>query len=498
MAAASRTLAPGSKVFEPGAEKAPARSGTFAAVVPAYLLDVATPVGLASLQRFAGNMAVEHLLRGRPHPAAGGRPLVQRGGAEPCGYSDGERAVAPPAVQRQPTVPTKAEEAAFAFKNPGMVTSVGDTSGGGGGLGQRDPNEFVLWNYLVGRADLRSGHVAKIAPVARRWRTLLAGNPALRVKVVGSASSSGGAAVNTSLALHRAEALKSFLVAQGISSKTIDAVAVGTSQPLADDRTAAGMARNRRVELYLIRPTTVVGTLTSASADVISESVSVGSTFTRTVDPAGFVAIRHSSMRASAVVEGFGSPGSEVGYLQFVRHDERIGRYRPAGGGSLMTLDFSRCTKQYLPCKDVAESMAVFSSPPLALQPGPRKTKGTVIVGDNPGVAFPIKVTDPHPARLDELQWSMEFVCVLGIRSSDQFMPLQHFIWRVDVTHTDASGPAPKTAETATLVAGGVPGAPTSLDIAGAMSLQTCRFTMRRIEATGSGPGREMCQPELL
>lgn len=458
--------------------------------LPGSFPDFATPAGLAILQRFAGNRAVEHMLQEHPN--------VQRCGPVPCSCSDDELAVtAPPTVQRQPAKVTQAQETAFAVNNPGMVTNVGDTTGGGGGLGQRDPNEFVLWNYLVGKADLRAGHRAQIDPVAARWRPLLGGDPSLRVKIVGSASKSGGAGMNTSLARRRAEVLKQFLVARGIRAAAVETIGEGSRLPLADDRTAAGLARNRRVEMYLIRPTTVVDALASASADVISESVRIGSTFDRTVDPGGFVAIRHRSMQASARVSGFGGPGSAVGYLQLVQHDERIGRYRPAGGGNLISLDYSRCTRPYLPCKDVPEATAAFSSQPLALQPAPVKTIGTVSVVDSPGVVFPIDVTDPVAARLEELQWSMEFVTVLGVRSGDQFMALHHFIWRLDVTHTGAAGSAPTTSQAAKLVAGAVPGAPASLDIGAAMSLQTCRFTMRRIEATGAGPDKEMCQPQL-
>jgi hypothetical protein len=246
------------------------------------------------------------------------------------------------------------------------------------------------------------------------------------------------------------------------------------------------------------RPTEAVDDVADASAEVVSEEVDIGSTFNRTVDPCGFVALRHVAMQAHAHVEGSGATGSEVGYLQFVQHDARIGRYRPAGGGGLLTLDFSRCTKPYLPCKDVAESMAVFSNKPLALLPGPLRTAGTVVVADAPGTAFPVEVDDPRRARLEAFEWSMEFVCVLGVRSGDRFMALHHFIWRVDAVHADATAVNPHVKESAVLVAAGVPGAPANLDIERAMGLQTCRFTMRRIEGTGRGAIGEMCQPELV
>jgi len=433
----------------------------------------------------AGNRTIHRLATGGPSRTA---LFPAQGAGDPSAASD--------LIQRKPT---EAEEAAFAFANPGKVTDVGDTTGGSDTLGTAEPNEFVLWNYLVGKGDLRPGHIAALGPVAARWVALLQANPSLRVKAVGSASTTGSAAGATPLSIKRAEALKRFLVGRGIPESAIVVAGVGSRQPLADETTPEGMARNRRVELFLFRPTTTVDELPAASAEVLNERINIGSTFTRTLDPAqNFVALRHRAMTASATVEGFGAPGSQVGYLQFVRDDKRIGRYTPVGGGQGFTLDFSRCTSQYLPCKDVAESMQVFSSRPLTLLPGPSRTSGTIAVSDTPGVVFPLQVRNPRAGRLAELEWSMEFVCVLGVRSGDSFQALEHFVWRVDAVHSNAASPSPVTKEAALLVAAGMPGAPAGLDIERAMDLQTCRFTMRRIEA---GPGDErqhMCQPELL
>lgn len=453
------------------------------------------------LQRLAGNQAVRTLLTGRPSVA------VQRCGPVPCDCPAEEQAAAT-TVQRQAGNrvvqggPTTAEEAAFAFANPGKVTDVGDTRGGSDTLGTAEPNEFVLWNYLVGRSDLRPDHIAVLNTVAARWVTLLQANPSLRVKAVGSASTTGSAARATPLSIRRAEALKGFLVGRGIPASAIVVTGVGSRQPLADETTPEGMARNRRVELFLFRPTTTVDTLPAASAEVLTENVNIGSSFVRDppvgTPPGQHVSLRHHAMVASATVEGFGPPGSQVGYLQFVRNDRRIGRYTPTAGGQSFALDFSRCTRQFLPCKDVAESMQVFSSRPLTLLPGPVKTRGTIAVDDSPGVIFPVEVRNPRPARLAEMEWSMEFVCVLGVRSADNFTALEHFVWRVDAVHSNASSARPVVREAAVLVAAGVPGAPAGLDIDRAMGLQTCRFTMRRIDAGQGNERANMCQPELL
>ena len=57
---------------------------------------------------------------------------------------------------------------------------------------------------------------------------------------------------NQVLSLHRAQAVSNHLLLQGVLSSQIQEVAgLGESNPVADNSTAAGMAQNRRVEVYL-------------------------------------------------------------------------------------------------------------------------------------------------------------------------------------------------------------------------------------------------------
>jgi hypothetical protein len=81
--------------------------------------------------------------------------------------------------------------------------------------GKLESNEFLLWNYKVGKSDLRAEHLATLDPAAARWVTELRGNPLLRVKVIGSSSTTGSAAGATPLSIKRAEAVKRFLTGSG-------------------------------------------------------------------------------------------------------------------------------------------------------------------------------------------------------------------------------------------------------------------------------------------
>jgi outer membrane protein OmpA-like peptidoglycan-associated protein len=73
------------------------------------------------------------------------------------------------------------------------------------------------------------------------------------VNVVGHADSSGNAAANRELARRRAQAVADYLADRGVSRTRMRVESRGDLAPIADNRTEAGRAQNRRVEL-VIRP----------------------------------------------------------------------------------------------------------------------------------------------------------------------------------------------------------------------------------------------------
>jgi OOP family OmpA-OmpF porin len=72
------------------------------------------------------------------------------------------------------------------------------------------------------------------------------------VIVVGHTDSVGTDAYNQKLSQRRAEAVKGYLVSLGVSKNRIYTEGKGESEPAADNKTAAGRAKNRRVEVEVI------------------------------------------------------------------------------------------------------------------------------------------------------------------------------------------------------------------------------------------------------
>lgn len=74
------------------------------------------------------------------------------------------------------------------------------------------------------------------------------------VQVVGHTDSQGGESYNQTLSLNRAESVRSYLVKQGVPSSRVLIDGRGETQPIADNATEAGRAKNRRVEIFLREP----------------------------------------------------------------------------------------------------------------------------------------------------------------------------------------------------------------------------------------------------
>lgn len=71
----------------------------------------------------------------------------------------------------------------------------------------------------------------------------------VRVEVAGHTDSIGTEAYNQGLSVRRAEAVRRYLVGKGIAAERLVVKGYGESQPIADNGTADGRFKNRRVEL---------------------------------------------------------------------------------------------------------------------------------------------------------------------------------------------------------------------------------------------------------
>jgi OOP family OmpA-OmpF porin len=74
-------------------------------------------------------------------------------------------------------------------------------------------------------------------------------HPDLRLEVAGHTDATGDPSYNQSLSMQRAEAVRNYLVAQGVNPEHIGAAGYGGQRPIADNTTSEGLRKNRRVEL---------------------------------------------------------------------------------------------------------------------------------------------------------------------------------------------------------------------------------------------------------
>jgi outer membrane protein OmpA-like peptidoglycan-associated protein len=75
-----------------------------------------------------------------------------------------------------------------------------------------------------------------------------------RVRIEGHTDASGEDKHNQQLSERRAAAVKAVLVSRGVQERQIIVAGLGETKPVSDNATAAGRAKNRRVELHIDVP----------------------------------------------------------------------------------------------------------------------------------------------------------------------------------------------------------------------------------------------------
>jgi outer membrane protein OmpA-like peptidoglycan-associated protein len=88
-------------------------------------------------------------------------------------------------------------------------------------------------------------------PLVDRVVAMMKHHPGLFLRIEGHTDNTGAPEDNLRLSAQRALAVQAVLVAARIDEKRLDAVGVGGLQPLADNNTAQGREKNRRIELVL-------------------------------------------------------------------------------------------------------------------------------------------------------------------------------------------------------------------------------------------------------
>jgi OmpA-OmpF porin, OOP family len=99
--------------------------------------------------------------------------------------------------------------------------------------------------FATGKATLTPESEARLQDVAKQ----LQASPEVRVQVAGFTDNTGSRSTNIKISQKRAVAVEKFLEQNGVSPAQLSAKGFGPDRPVASNKTAAGRAKNRRVEL---------------------------------------------------------------------------------------------------------------------------------------------------------------------------------------------------------------------------------------------------------
>jgi outer membrane protein OmpA-like peptidoglycan-associated protein len=109
-------------------------------------------------------------------------------------------------------------------------------------------------SFDVGRADIKPG----LRPVLDEFARNL--DPNMLVTIVGHTDSTGGDAINNPLSVNRAAAVRDYIAVRGVAPARMTIDGRGSREPVALNDTTAGLAQNRRVEIFLRDPGAKSGT----------------------------------------------------------------------------------------------------------------------------------------------------------------------------------------------------------------------------------------------
>ena len=109
------------------------------------------------------------------------------------------------------------------------------------------PNDI---SFDVGSAAIKPQLRAVLDPFV----SSLQGDPSAQVTIVGHTDSTGSDALNNKLSIERADSVRDYIVTRGVAAGRVATAGRGDREPIADNNTESGRAKNRRVEIFLREP----------------------------------------------------------------------------------------------------------------------------------------------------------------------------------------------------------------------------------------------------
>jgi outer membrane protein OmpA-like peptidoglycan-associated protein len=102
--------------------------------------------------------------------------------------------------------------------------------------------------FQTGKSTLNTASKDALTKFAK----ILVSNPTMDITIMGHTDNQGTLEVNQKLSQDRAQAVANFLQTQNVTAAQFkDILGKNFSEPVADNKTAAGRAANRRVEVYM-------------------------------------------------------------------------------------------------------------------------------------------------------------------------------------------------------------------------------------------------------
>lgn len=126
------------------------------------------------------------------------------------------------------------------------------TAGTGVAVTQTADNQLKLnipsdISFDTGRSDIKPN----MRPILDQFAQGLGNQPNTEIRIIGHTDSTGSEAINNPLSVNRAASARDYLVSRGVDSRHIQIDGRGEREPIADNNSEAGRARNRRIEIFL-------------------------------------------------------------------------------------------------------------------------------------------------------------------------------------------------------------------------------------------------------
>lgn len=137
----------------------------------------------------------------------------------------------------------QAEESYAGHKNPESIKKAETPA-------VADKITFYDINFIKGKATI----MTQSRPALIYIYQMMDEHPEMKILIEGHTDNVGDELALVNLSLHRAEAIRDYLIHQGIAGHRMQVVGMGATKPLFNNSSESGRAKNRRVEISVIKP----------------------------------------------------------------------------------------------------------------------------------------------------------------------------------------------------------------------------------------------------